>query len=189
MGRLDIEQAARLAGTGPRQVRLLIEAGELPATRPAGRWMIDERDLPRVAPAPPREVPPPAAAAASAPAGDRPPVEGARPIGADPAPEEHEIDTDESLTEVLGRLEQAAVQIADLRAERDDLRLQLREQVSSLQRSLEDQMEELDAARARVTELEAGRFEGSLKGGGTGARAALTPLFTPTTPPPEGEGS
>lgn len=119
----------------------------------------------------------------------RPDVEGARPIGADPAPAEHEIDTDESLTEVLGRLEQAAVQIADLRAERDDLRLQLREQVSSLQRSLEDSMEELDAARARVSELEAGRFEGSLKGGGTGARAALTPLFTPTTPRPEGHGT
>jgi excisionase family DNA binding protein len=174
MGRLDIEQAARLAGTGARQIRLLIERGELPAARPAGRWLIDERDLPRVAP----EAPP---------AAHRPAVEGARPIGADPLSEDREIDTDESLGELLGRLEQAAVQIADLRAERDDLRLQLQRQVSSLQRSLEDSMEELDAARARVAELEAGRFEGSLKGGGRSGRAALSPLFTPTTPPPEGD--
>jgi excisionase family DNA binding protein len=177
MGRLDIEQAARLTGSGPRQIRLLIEQGQLPATRPGGRWLIDEHDLPGVAPAP-----------APARRFERPAVEGARPIGADPLPEAGEIDTDESLTEVLGRLEQAAVQIADLRAERDDLRLQLREQVSSLQRSLEDSMEELDAARARVAELEAGRFEGSLKGGHTNARAALTPLFTPTTPAPGGHG-
>jgi excisionase family DNA binding protein len=172
MGRLDIEQAARLAGTGARQIRLLIEGGELPATRPGGRWLIDEHDLPRAVPLTP------------SPRFSRPDVEGARPIGADPAPEEQDIDTDESLSEVLARLEQAAVQIADLRAERDDLRLQLREQVSSLQRSLEDSMEELDAARARVSELEAGRFEGSLKGGQINARAALTPLFTPTTPAP-----
>jgi excisionase family DNA binding protein len=175
MGRLDIEQAARLTSSDPRQIRLLIEEGELPATRPGGRWLIDERDLPRAAPVPPRRF-------------ERPAVEGARPIGADPVPEAREIDTDESLSEVLARLEQAAVQIADLRAERDDLRLQLRDQVSSLQRSLEDSMEELDAARARVSQLEAGRFEGSLKGGHTNARAALTPLFTPTTPVPGDHG-
>ena len=46
---------------------------------------------------------------------------------------------------LLARLEEAEAQIADLRVERDELRLRLREQVSSLQRSLEDSMEELDA--------------------------------------------
>jgi excisionase family DNA binding protein len=183
MGRLDIDQAARLAGTGARQIRLLIEDGELPATRPGGRWLIDERDLPRILPAPTAEPPPVAAPEPR----ERPAVEGVRPIGADPVAAEEDIDTDESLSEVLARLEQAAVQIADLRAERDGLRLQLREQVSSLQRSLEDSMEELDVARARVSELEAGRFEGSLKGGHVNARAALTPLFTPTTPLPGGD--
>ena len=45
MASLDIEQAARASGLRARDVRLLIEQGRLPASRPAGRWLIDERHL------------------------------------------------------------------------------------------------------------------------------------------------
>jgi hypothetical protein len=172
MAALDIDRAARASGLSPRQVRLLIEDGRLPASRPSGRWLIDERHLSVLAPAP-----------------ARPEVQGARPIGADPPaepepPAADEEQPGESMGEVLGRLEEATVAIADLRAERDDLRLKLREQVSSLQRSLEDSMEELDHAKARVAELEASRFQDTVKeAGGIGARAALTPLFRATTDP------
>ena len=161
MGSLDIEQAARASGLTARDVRLLIERGKLPATRPAGRWLIDQRHL--------------AAASTS-----RPDVEGARPIGADTA---------EDPGTLLARLEEAEAQIADLRVERDELRLRLREQVSSLQHSLEDSMEELDDARARIAELEARRPRPRAVEPPTespqplGARDALTPLFRATVQP------
>ena len=63
MGCLDIDQAARASGLTARDVRLLIERGKLPATRPAGRWLIDQRHLAAATP--------------------RPEVDGVRPIGAD----------------------------------------------------------------------------------------------------------
>ncbi len=167
MGSLDIEQAARASGLSAREVRLLIEDGRLPATRASGRWLIDQRHL---------------AAAATT----RPHVTGARPIGADPAAEELAAcaAVDQDADTLQARLEEASAQVADLRVERDELRLRLREQVSSLQRSLEDAMEELDEARSRVAELEArGPTRPARKTPGGGARDALTPLFRATTQP------
>ena len=77
---------------------------------------------------------------------------------------------------LLARLEEAQAQIADLRVERDELRLRLREQVSSLQHSLEDSMEELDEARAKLAELEtarpAARARSQPPAGGQGRPAA-----------------
>ena len=170
MGCLDIEQAARASGLTARDVRLLIERGKLPATRPAGRWLIDQRHLAAATP--------------------RPEVDGARPIGAD---------SPEDTGTLLARLEEAQAQVADLRAERDELRLRLREQVSSLQRSLEDSMEELDETRARLAELESRRpravpdpspsvtepepVRPPEPSSGLRARDALTPLFRATTQP------
>jgi DNA-binding transcriptional MerR regulator len=183
MGTLDIEQAARICGLSPREVRLLIEGGQLPATQRSGRWLVNERDLAATAgPAAHRDGASPAQSARPA-EQERPPLAAVRPIGAAPAEPPHPVE--ESLSPLLARLEQAVVQIADLRSERDDLRLELREQVSSLQLSLEQSMEELDAARARVAELEAGRFERSVKDANTSARAALTPLFRATAPSTE----
>jgi DNA-binding transcriptional MerR regulator len=174
MGCLDIDQAARASGLRPRDIRLLIEQGQLPATRPAGRWLIDHRHLAAAAPA-------------------RPDVSGARPIGADPVddpPEAAPGAADEDTATVLARLEEAMAQVADLRVERDELRLRLREQVSSLQRSLEDAMEELDEARARLAEAESrrprqvsGRPSAGRDSTGGGTREALTPLFRATTQP------
>lgn len=166
MGSLDIEQAARASGLSARDVRLLIEQGQLPATRPGGRWLIDHRHLAAASPA-------------------RPDVSGARPIGADPVSEDPApgpaVGDDDPAT-VLARLEEAMAQVADLRVERDELRLRLREQVSSLQRSLEDSMEELDEARAKLAEREARRPAAARSSGGA-AREALTPLFRATTQP------
>lgn len=160
---------------------MLIESGRLPATRPSGRWLVEQRHLAAVATQ--VEECEPAA---------RPHVQGGRPIGADPvAPivEIHATQSDEAEEEapsdLLAHLEQATAKITDLRMERDALRLRLREQVSSLQRSLEDAIEELDAARARVAELEARSHDEPTREAGTGARAALTPLFQATTLPPQ----
>lgn len=176
MASLDIEQAARASGLSARDIRLLIERGRLPASRPAGRWLIDERHLAAAS----SERPEPPA---------RPDVSGARPIGADQTPEVNKtVPGDDDPATVLARLEEAMAQIADLRVERDELRLRLREQVSSLQRSLEDSMEELDEARARVAELESGPRRAAprpapARTGGASARDALTPLFRATTQP------
>ncbi len=91
---------------------------------------------------------------------------------------------------LLARLEEAQSQIADLRVERDELRLRLREQVSSLQHSLEDSMEELDEARARTRRARTATAPArsavqppTEAKGGLGVRDALTPLFRATTQP------
>jgi len=116
-------------------------------------------------------------------------VGGTRPIGADQTPEVNAPPPgDDDPGTLLARLEEAMAQIADLRVERDELRLRLREQVSSLQHSLEDSMEELDEARAKVAELESRSVRGPRRPapprtGGASARDALTPLFRATTQP------
>jgi len=167
MASLDIEQAARASGLTARDIRLLIERGDLPATRPAGRWLIDQRHLAATSTAPPE------------------PGE-ARPLEADGVKD----DVEDPGT-LLARLEEAESQIADLRQERDELRLRLREQVSSLQHSLEDSMEELDEARERIAELERERRPPRPRAVEPPAEAqrnlavrdALTPLFRATTQP------
>ena len=187
MAALGIEEAARASGLSARDLREMIERGTLPATRPAGRWLVNRGDL---SAASMRHVPEVAAGPAPAPAGPigaapgAPVIELQQPPAEEPAPVDEpppEVETD-GLSQLLGRLEGAALEIADLRTQRDDLKMQLREQVSSLKQSLEDALGELDGARARVAELEANRYEQSLREEGLGARAALTPLFRATEP-------
>jgi len=223
MATLGIEQAARVSGLSARELRMLIESGRLPATRPSGRWMVERRHLAAVdaavsevdpAPGPDQPdfvFPPDEVALQSSP---RPHVQGGRPIGADPIATIVDIKASRVEQQLLPRfapsvaateqvpsapaeapepdfraqLDQTRAQVADLRLERDALRLKLREQVSSLQRSLEDAIEELDAARARAAELEARNHDATSREAGTGARAALTPLFQATTLPPKRRG-
>jgi hypothetical protein len=194
MATLGIEQAARVSGRSARELRMLIESGRLPATRPSGRWLVEQRHLAVVESGEPAAIP-----TGDAPA-ERPRVTGGRPIGADPiapildirasrvehsAPEPEPEAEPRAEPDLRAQLDQATAQVADLRMERDALRLKLREQVSSLQESLENAMEELDAARARTAELEARQHETTSREAGTGARAALTPLFQATTLPPQ----
>ncbi len=194
MPTLGIEQAARVSGRSARELRMLIENGRLPATRPSGRWLVEQRHLAAVDAAGPPDRDFASFEEAGA-QGTRPQVPGGRPIGADPIAPIVEIrasraepprmrEKEPSEPDLRAQLDQAGAQIADLRIERDALRLKLREQVSSLQQSLEDALEELDAAHARAAELEARIHDTSTREAGTGARAALTPLFKATTLPP-----
>ena len=173
MASLDIEQAARASGLTARDVRLLIERGKLPASRPAGRWLIDQRHL---------------AAAATA----LPEIQEATPLQDDSVDDRVNDAVADGVDDpgtLLARLEEAEAQIADLREERDELRLRLREQVSSLQHSLEDSMEELDEARERIAELERDRRRPRPRAveppaepqSNLAVRDALTPLFRATT--------
>jgi len=52
-----IPEAARTCGRSPREVRLMVESGELSAVRHMGRWLIDPLDLPSGhGPAPAAEI-------------------------------------------------------------------------------------------------------------------------------------
>lgn len=46
MKSVSVTEAARLLGKSSRQVRYMIQQGELPATKAAGRWVVDAADLP-----------------------------------------------------------------------------------------------------------------------------------------------
>jgi excisionase family DNA binding protein len=94
--RLTIDDAARVSGRGPRELRLLIESGELPATRRGGRWLIEACELERLVPAV-RAAPPPAA---ERPASD--------PNGMPPQPR------DDELAALRARLDRAEVRITRL---------------------------------------------------------------------------
>ena len=47
MAIFTLEEAARFSGRSPREVRLLIERGDLPGRRRAGRWTVTSYDLER----------------------------------------------------------------------------------------------------------------------------------------------
>ena len=49
MDGLTIPEVADALGVGPREVRMLIEEGRLPATEIAGRWRVPEAEVERLA--------------------------------------------------------------------------------------------------------------------------------------------
>jgi helix-turn-helix protein len=171
---LTIDDAARLSGRSPREIRLLIESGRLAGERVAGRWRVRNEDLTRdLAPA-------------------RPAIDGSRPLGAHPEPDPASVpalglvrEPPEAVAELLRRLEEAAVELAAVRDERDSLRTRLCDEVEALEQSYSRARDQLEEARARIAELEARGLSETVKGStrGQGARAALNPLFQATAPP------
>lgn len=168
-----IDDAARLSARTPREIRLLIEAGRLPAERIGGRWMVSQADL------------------SGALDGAHPTVEGIRPLGAHPEPAPGRRTSlgvvpggAEPLAELLERLEETAVELAAVREERDSLRIRLSDEVEALEQSYSAARSQLEEARGRIAELEARGLSETVKGPsrGQGARAALDPLFRATAP-------
>lgn len=104
MDALTLEQAARTSGRGARELRLAIEAGDLPASQRGGRWLVDPVDLEQLVLA-----------------GD--PPTGPRLV---PAPTPGEPGS-HSLDELLARLEARAVEVAALREELEAARRRIRE--------------------------------------------------------------
>lgn len=146
MQSLTLQEAARESGRSARELRLIIEAGELPASQQGGRWMVDAVDLEQlVLPEPPR--PEPGVSTGGAHLSEVPPPE--------PLPEGHPLD------DLLARLEARAVEVTSLR-------------------------EELEAARARIAQLEEG--EPRRAGWRPGMRDALNPLFEQSRAPAEPDG-
>lgn len=162
MDALTLEEAARASGRSPQELRLTIEAGDLPASRRAGRWMVDPVDLEQlVLP----DAPPPGPRLVSSP-----------PAKAEPHP----------LDDLLARLEARAVEVAALREEREAIDRQAAEQVERLERQLSATRMELAAARARIDELEGtGPRPATRK---PGMRDALNPLFERTQASPDQPG-
>ena len=170
MDLLTLQQAARESGRSARELRLIVEAGDLPASRRDGRWLIERGDLEQlVLPAPPQTGP----RLVEAPAPVRGPAgssSGAQPPGTQPAA--HPLD------ELLARLEARAVEVATLREERAALDPRASEKVERLERELSATRVQLEAARRLIEQLEGGKPRPA--GRRPGMRDALNPLFEQT---------
>lgn len=161
MDALTLEEAARVSGRSPRDLRLTIEAGRLPASKRGGRWMVDPVDLEQLVL--PDEAPPPGPRLVAAPP----------PTDAEPHP----------LDELLARLEARAVEVAGLREEREQIDRRAEEKVERLERELSATRMELEVARRRIEELEG--TEPGPPARRPGMRDALNPLFERSRPPDE----
>lgn len=170
MNGLTLEQAARESGRSARELRLTIEAGDLPAVQRGGRWVVDPVDLSRhIEPAADPESP-------------------ARPgrhltevvtPPADAPSGHHPVD------ELLARLETRAVEVATLR-EKLGSRTETDSRVESLERELSATRMELEQARRRIDELEGGGDARPAARRQPAMRDALTPLFERTREPDSG---
>lgn len=190
MPSLTLEQAARASGRSAREIRLLLEEGQLRGAVRAGRWQVEPseveglegagadpveprlREVPRL-PSECEPVTPPEPRAARA-AGDGAAAE-----------------------ELVSRLEQRAIEVARLRGElealregRDDHGSRLERELDGLRRQLaearertaelDDARDELARARERIAELESGSGAKPPPPRRPGMSEALSPLFSPT---------
>jgi hypothetical protein len=166
MDALPLDEAARVTGRSARELRLTIEAGDLPASRQAGRWFVKRADLDRLQP-------------------PEPPTSGPRLV--EPLPSLEELRAEpHPLDELLARLEARAVEVAALREEREAGARREQEKAERLERELSATRMELEAARRRIEEL-----EGHPPGPASrrpGMRDALNPLFERTRPEPDPPG-
>jgi excisionase family DNA binding protein len=150
-----IPEAARVAGLSPKEVRLRIEEGRLEATKVGGRRVVERAELER----------------AGLLGGDRPP----EPPEAQPA--------QEVTPKLVERLEAQAAELAVLRRASVERRTSDERERKRLEEELVEAQRELQAARARIAELEAAGLSNSLERRKN--RPALNPLFgrTPEEPP------
>lgn len=189
MASLTLDQAARASGRSARELRLLLEDGQLRGAVRAGRWHVEPSEVDGLVatgtdPVEPRlrEVPHLAAQRDADPA---------------PMPRLERVPGDGAATEELvTRLEQRAIEVARLRGELEALREGRDEHGSRLERELEglrrqlaeareraaemdDVREELARARARLAEAESGHAAQPASPRRPGMSEALTPLFRP----------
>ena len=157
MDAYTIPEAARVADMSPKDVRLHIEEGRLRAIQVGGRRLVERAELERAGLL-----------------GDKPP----EPRDASPAPE--------VTPKLVERLETQAAELAVLRRASAERRTTDERERKRLEEELAETRRELQAARARIAELETAGFSKSLERRLN--RPALDPLFEPTREePPAGE--
>jgi hypothetical protein len=175
---LTLKEAARESGRSARELRLIIEAGDLPASRREGLWCVDRADLEALAPAASPQTGP---RLVEAPASARPPTDASSVVhtpGNQPAA--HPVD------ELLSRLEARAMEVAILREERAALDPRAPEKVERLERELAATRAQLEAARRLIVELQGPEPRAARRR--HGMRDALIPLFEQTRTPGDPTG-
>jgi len=113
MHSLTLPEAARQSGRSARELRLIIEAGELPAAQQGGRWMVAAVDLEQLVLPEPRHPEP------------SPSTRGLR-LTEVPPPTDF-VPGAPPLDDVLARLEARAMEVASLRTELEDARARIAE--------------------------------------------------------------
>ena len=167
MATFTLEEAARFSGRSPREMRLMLERGELPGKQRAGRWTVSSKDLEETL------------SRASALEGPSPPA------GADPGPGFDEpAPADEE--RVKDRIARLIERIRRLERELDDVRgvlLKTESRVVELELELATRPPRPPVAPAppvRPPEPEPSESEPATD---QDMREALTPLFRPDGSP------
>jgi excisionase family DNA binding protein len=162
---LTIPEAARIAGVSPREVRVHIEEGRLRASQVGGQRVIETGELERAGLV-----------------GDKPEA----PMEAQPVPEAMEVSPAHEATPTLvERLETQAAELAVLRRASAERRTNDERERRRLEEELAEARRELQAAHARIAELETAGFTRSLER--RKSRPALGPLFERTPEEPSAD--
>lgn len=161
MAIFTLEEAARFSGRSPREMRLMLERGELPGRQRGGRWTVTSKDLEETL------------ARASTEAGAHPPV------GADPGPGFDEPEpADEA--RVRDRIARLIERIRRLERELDDVRGVL---LKTESRVVELELELATRPQRPAPVTPARPQPAPEPAADQGMRKALTPLFRPDASP------
>jgi hypothetical protein len=188
MAIFTLEDAARFSGRSPRELRLLIEKGQIPARRRAGRWTVTSHDLERALPPrglsdPDAHAHPPVGADPDDPFAPSAPAEGDRTRDRDARLVERIRRLEHELTEVRTELAQADARVIDLeRAALGSSRVERKPQRGRKASGPRGAAKPKRSNAARSDEEDAGSEPG-------GMRQALTPLFKPESERPRNGGS
>lgn len=196
MAIFTLEDAARFSGRSPRELRLLIEKGQIPGRRRGGRWTVTSHDLERALPQ--RGFADPDAHA-HPPVGADPddPFAPARPAEPDPSG-----DRDARLVERIRRLEHELAEVRGELAQADARVIDLERAALDTTRPSEPVSTETERKPARARRSSASRGPAKSKRSASaasdeedsgsepdGMRQALTPLFRPEGRRPRNGGS